>query len=241
MKMTRRSALATAAGTCAATFAIENDLLAGAQIDFTPLQLNSNGRQQVDSRVSVLDKHEDEMLDHLLTGNTQAEKLDLNHLNADFSSLVQNPGRPVNFNQQNFQSEAVGCQRLIQLILQRQSFGWNSVSPCVKLIDFFVGHWYPCNDIVEIGVCENKIWNCLNGQFNANIVKFYTQHMIYELNGLCQFHTSPNPLFAQQRQQLFGLCQQFMGNIGGAQRRQSFMRFTTATSLFCRKYYPQWV
>lgn len=240
-QVTRRRAITTLAGTGTALAFHVSESPAQAPIDFTPLKLNRNGQQNVNQSVSRLDQHEDDLLDDLLSGNTNGEAQDLRTLNGDFQNLMQNPGIQGNAN--GLRQEAQMCQNKINIILRNRQFGWGSIQPCIKQIDFFVGHWYPCNDILEIGKCEFKIWDCLTKRPEPFLLSYYFQHLFYEMHSICQFHQSSDARFFRQKQQLF--------NLGGAYSRHlqtrdyrscrtDFQQFTTATSLFFRRYYPQW-
>ena len=239
--LTRRRAMTTIAGSAAALAFYETDLLGQAPIDFTPLQLNRNGQRNVNPAVSRLDQHEDQLLDDLLGGNANAERRDLGTLNNDFTNLIRNPG--VAGNTGMLRQDALVCQNQINQVLQRGDFGWRGIQPCIKQIDFFVGHWYPCNDILEIGQCEFKIWRCLTTRPQPLLLSYYFQHLFYELHSICQFHQSPDPRFRQQKQALFSLGSAYSSHLQTADFRAcrfDFQRFTTATSLFFRRYYPQW-
>lgn len=241
-RLSRRSAMTSLAGLGAATFLPCQDLLAQGPIDFTPLQLNSDGQGLVNSTVSKLDQHEDELLDHLLSGDTQGEQSDLGILQNDFTTISVNPGIQIS-DQNIFQQELFGCRNSITLILQSGNFGWGSLQPCIKKIDFFVGHWYPCNDILEISACEYKIWHCLNRQPNPLLLHYYFQHLTYELVAICTYHGSSSSRFLAHRDQLFALGQRYSSDLqtqNYSACRTDFQRFTTATSLFFRRHYPQW-
>lgn len=240
---TRRDMLRTMASLGAVAAFPASDLLAqNVQPQFVPVQLNAGGRGLLNPAVSALDQHEDDLLDDLLGGNAANEQRDLQALDQDFNGLLQNPGNPVGFQRDPFRREVTQVRITITNILQTRNFNEQPIFTCIPLIDTFVGHWYPCNDILEISTCETKIWNCFQGRVNPLVLSFYTQHLMFEMNSLIQFHVARGE-FPRHSGQLLGL----LGNVRIMiqQRRfdacrTEFMRFTMATDLVFRRYYPQW-
>ena len=248
-KVNRRNVLVAtaAAGALSVLPCSTSDLLAQGPIQFKQLQLNSGGQARLSRAVTGLDKHEDQLLDDLLSGNQQNEIRDLNDLSNDFTNLMNNPGNTMQFagfNQGEFQRDVQSIQRSINLTRNNRNFGWGGIQGVVKNIDFFVGHWYPCNDIQEIGVIEAKVWRELNApRPRAKLLNYYFQHMVYEMEAVFQFHRARNARFNQQQQQLFGLCRTYSNDLGIgnlAALKFDFQKVTTATDLFFRHHYPQW-
>lgn len=241
--LTRRDMLTATLGTGAALALPGADLLAQPNLQFTQLGLNNNGRRMLNPAVTALDQHEDQLLDDLLNNNMNRMPNDLDVLGNDFQGLMRNPGNPIGFQAAPFRQQVQQNINVIVTLRRAGLFGRRTIMDVVVTIDNFVGCWYPCNDILEIGVCEAKIWNCLHGRPNWLAIELYTIHMRNEIQSIFRYHPARVVAFQQESVQLLnmvtGFEQQFVQRnfIAG---RQRFVQFSVATSLFFRKYYPQW-
>jgi len=237
----RRSMLKMSCGIGALLTVPAAELFAQVDPRFVPLRLNGQGRSQLNRQVSALDQHEDQLLDDLLVGNENSERRDLQGIDDDVNRLIANPGNAINFDQGGFQREGTRIHNQINILLGA-SLSPQNIFGVVQMIDFFVGHWYPCNDIVEISTCEQKIWNSFGGGGNLRSVEFYSVHMRYEMESIFRFH-GRGGAFGQQTAGLIGV----LDRVTGLARRgdpvacqAEYLRLTMATDLVFRKYYPDW-
>jgi hypothetical protein len=239
--ISRRSMLKSACGIGALLALPAAELFAQTEPRFVPLRLNGRGQAQLNGRVSALDTHEDQLLDDLLGSNVNGERRDLGIIDDDINQLIANPGNPININPSDFRREGLRIHDQIGIVLGA-SLSRQSIFGVVQMIDFFVGHWYPCNDIVEIGTCEQKIWSSFGGGGNLQIVEFYSVHMRYEMESIFRFH-GRGGAFGRQTAGLIGVLDRVTGlarrgDFGACQAE--YMRLTMATDLVFRKYYPDW-
>lgn len=238
----RRALLKSACGLGALLTLPAAELLAqGQSFRFAPLRLNGQGRAQLDQRVSALDSHEDRLIDDLLGNNMNAERQDLQSIDNDINSLLNNPGNAYNLNQGAFGQDGRVIHDRIGGMLGGGGFSQQSIFGVIQLVDFFVGHWYPCNDVYEISICEQKIWNSI-GAGNFQVADFYCTHMQFEMQAMFRFHRRQGA-FVQQTNDLMGVLNRVQGlgrqgNYGAC--RTEFMRFTMATELIYQRHYPEW-
>ncbi|VTS04338.1 hypothetical protein [Tuwongella immobilis] len=241
--MNRREMLTSAAGLTAVLTLPVDRLLAQGQLQYTPLELNQQGQQLLDPNVSNLDDHEENALNDLFNGNQNQEANDFRDLDQDINAILGNPGNPVGFNRDPFLQEGRGCQERIRFCLRMRDFRETTVMTVVQLIDSFVGHWYPCNDILEINHCETKIWNLLQDpRPDPRMLNVYLFHMQWELDSMFRYHRS-NGMFQQHTTALLGLCGTLRQSVVARNFqgcRTDFVRFTVATSMVYKRYYPQW-
>lgn len=237
----RRDMLKSTCGIGALLALPAGELLAqGQQFRFTQLRLGGQGQAQLNPLVSAMDSHEDRLIDDLLGNDQNGERQDLGSIDQDIDGLLNNPGNAINLDQGAFRQDGMIIHDRIGRTLdggldQRVIFG------VVQLIDFFVGHWYPCNDIYEVSVCEQKVWNSINAG-NLHVAEFYCCHMQFEMDAMFRFHRRRGD-FVRQTNGLLGV----LGRVQGMARqndargcRQEFMRFTMATDLIYRRHYPEW-
>lgn len=243
--MNRRQMLATVAGT-GAVLAIPGSELFAQQnnLQFVPLQLNRAGQGLVNQNVSTLGQHEDDLLGDLLGGNQQREIRDLGAIQRDFQGIQQAPGIQLGqLDQRAFGQEITQITNQVTVVVRQRRFLRGIIFRVVKMIDTFVSHWYPCNDILQIGHCENQIWKlCQARRPDFTAIEYYTEHLRYEVGSLFNFHRGGGQ-FPGQSRQLMGVLTQFEQTIiqqNVQQCRNQMMRFSMASDLLCRKYYPQW-
>ncbi|MEZ6141302.1 MAG: hypothetical protein R3B84_12095 [Zavarzinella sp.] len=241
---TRRGLFATCAGAATAALTLEtSELFAQNKLDFVPLQLNRQGQGQLNQQVTAMDQHEDQLLDDLLAGNQNNEIRDLGDINNDLTGIQRNPGLQLGNQQNIFGQEAQQIQVQINLMTRQRMCQRRNIFGCVRMVDFFVGHWYPCNDILEIGTCESKIWNYCNlRRPNFMAIEFYLEHLRYEMMSMFQYHRC-NGRFLEHSTQLVTMvtrverCASFQMV---TECRTEMMRLSMATDIMYRKYYPQW-
>ena len=243
-RITRRDWLKTTCAAGAAATLPAFDLF-GSQQDFRfqPLQLSPQAMSQLNPQVSALDQHEDQALEALLNPNFQGEQAALQSVDRDLERLLADPGQPVGFDPGAFRQEITQIHNTIVPVFGggiRQT----TVITIIRRIDSFVGHWYPVNDLYEIGICERKIWNMLQSPFpNCGLIGLYCQHIRFELDALFRFHPCRFGGFGSQCGQLLSVVQRVERHCQVRQIQEcrlDFMRFSMATDLFCHKYYPQW-
>jgi len=217
------------------------ELLAqGQQFRFSPLRLNGQGRAQLNPLALTMDSHEDRLIDDLLGNNQNGERQDLRTIDQDIDALLNNPGNAINLDPRSFRQDG---SIIHDRIGQALNGGLNQqvIFGVVQMIDFFVGHWYPCNDIYEVSVCEQKIWNSINAG-NLQVAEFYCSHMQFEMQSMFRFHRRQGA-FMQQTNGLLDVLRSVQGmarqnNPQGCQ--QEFMRFTMVTDLVYQRHYPEW-
>ena len=215
---------------------------------FRRLQLGRGGTALLNPRVSHLDASEDALLDSLLGTGGRVEPVGtLTAIRADAEALLADPGRDfAAADRPVFRQELDGVLRLNAQYVGQCRTGRLTVPLGLRLcraIDWFVGRWYPCNDLHEVGVCEAAVWAELTGRgCNLPRVDAYFTHVGYELQSLVRYHPCGGGFAAHSRAllQLEDRCQGLAQRRDLAGCRAEFGRFTTACDVFARRYYPQW-
>ncbi len=240
--LTRRGFLKTSGALGALLFLPASKLMAQQNLQFTPLQLNGGGRRQLDPRLHALEQHEEHLLDDLLATDFRAEDRDLRLLDRDIDGLIAQPGNPYNYAAQDFRFEAGRVHDRLYDAYHGQHYDQGAIFGCVNSLDSFVTHWYPCHSIHGIGQCQRTVWNCLSSPRGCRRAALYCHHIRCDLDAFFRFHRVGGG-FGPHTGQLLNVFDQAVVGIRRGQFRTArvgFQRFTMATDLIFRKYYPRW-
>jgi hypothetical protein len=246
-RLTRRQA-AVAVGGLGLTAALPALAPAQPADPFRQLQLGRGGTALLNPRVSHLDETEDALLDSLLgTGGRTDPVGTLTSIQADAQGLLADPGRDfAAADRPVYRQELEGVLGLCGHYVVKCRTGRLPVPLGLRLckaIDWFVGRWYPCNDLYEVGVCEGSVWAELTGRgCNFQRVDAYFVHVGYELQSLVRYHPCGGGFATHSRAllQLEDRCQELARQQNLQACRGEFTRFATACDAFARRYYPQW-
>lgn len=215
---------------------------------YAQLQLNANGRRQLVPQVEQLDDHEEHALEHFDAGGRSLLD-DLRQIEGDATGLRQNPGFDLAPSQRGgFRNE---CEQLLQLDLSLcrvlrtgRRCGQGQFDGFIRCIDFFVSHWYPCNELLEISHCQARIWHFLSlPVVNWTAIMAYSHHVDYEFQGMFQYHAASHAQFGSLSARLLSSEQTVFDAARGrnlALCRSHFVRFSQETTEFCGRFYRQW-
>lgn len=220
---------------------------------FSPFRLGPGGTAQLNPLVTRLDASEDQLLDTLLgTGGGPAGRTfpvgTLTAIQQDAQGLLAAPPPPAvpPSDLPAYRNDLQGILQLDAQLVRQCRVGWIALPvglQLVKAIDLFVGRWYPCNNLCDIGRHHVALHGDLCGHHcDLPRVGLVCQHVGFELEALVRYHPCGGrfPLHAQALLQLDQQVQAYSRRHDHHRCRGEFERFNAALVTFTRRYYPQW-
>lgn len=221
---------------------------------FSPFRLGPAGIAQLNPMVSRLDTNEDQLLDSLLgtdAVNRAGRTVPVGTLTAiqqDTQGLLAGPP-PLAMPPSDFPAYRNDLQGILQLdthLIRQCRGGWLTMPvglQLVRAIDQFVGRWYPCNNLCDIGRHHTALHGDLCGHScDLQRVGLFCHHVGFELESLVRYHPCGGR-FRSHAQALLLLDQQVQMCARHREHHQcrgEFERFNAALTAFTRRYYSQW-